>query len=105
VIRDDLAAMIFSLQTSLMAAEAALDHSDTEIALMCIKASRAAVAAVCVVVEEDKDWNPDGNEEEPIATDDPETCGHPDVWELPGQRMCRSCGCTQTDDGSWKMLN
>lgn len=40
----------------------------------------------------------------PIATDDPETCQHPRTFDLPGQTMCQTCGASELPDGTWKTL-
>lgn len=43
---------------------------------------------------------------QPVATDDPATCGHPRPhFDLPGsQKMCRSCGASEVGDGIWTVL-
>lgn len=37
------------------------------------------------------------------ATRDPATCGHPTTLDLPGQKMCESCGASENPDGSWSV--
>jgi hypothetical protein len=43
-------------------------------------------------------------EELSAATDDPKTCGHPESFPLPGQKMCKSCGASELGDGTWAVL-
>jgi hypothetical protein len=97
---DDLAAMVYTLESCLEACESALDSGDTKTALLCTRAARAAVAAVTVVAEASPD---DFALDTPVGTTDPATCGHPETFDLPGQIMCASCGASKVGDG-WAVL-
>jgi hypothetical protein len=74
--------------------------------------ARAALTAVAIMVDhwENLSGEDDGGVEEAdllppplVATKDPTTCGHPNIYNLPSQIMCVSCGASQNPDETWSV--
>jgi len=71
-------------------------------------AGAMASAASCLIMMFDAQESVDAADGIPIHrpdTDDPETCGHSQVFDLPGgqQELCQTCGASRNPDGSWSV--
>ena len=70
-----------------------------------VPTAQAAVSALALMVEQwETNENDDEYEPELVPTKDPDTCGHPEAWQLNDDTMmCRSCGATK-DEWGWVLL-
>ena len=74
-----------------------------------VDTARAALTAVVIVanrlIEEEVEGEVEGEGEGEmrIATQNSDTCGHPNIYLLSAQTMCSSCGASQNDDESWSV--
>jgi hypothetical protein len=98
--------LLVSISESLEAAQSALEADQPDIALPAVRSARAALRAAVTGILGPESLDPDDQlDGEPRgATLDPETCGHPETFDPPADRLCRTCGSTKLPDGTWQVL-
>ena len=97
---DHLAALVIAIGEALNGAESCLPTEETPLNLdilrSCLSSARAGVSSLAAFLA--PTMYPD---EEPVATPDFETCGHPETFDPPADNLCASCGGTRQPDGTW----
>jgi hypothetical protein len=102
---DLLIAQLVALSEALVAMNTLVEETESPVLIAQHHSAKAAANALFVMIEAWDLGSVPGDEDDEDgqrpATKDPETCGHPQHFNLPGQTMCASCGASQFEDRSW----